>query len=290
MQQLEPSSHENHIRMDIAEQSSVTTRQLWRACQSKDEYLLVECGMLATAHRLGRYSSNDIELEARSLELTEPHYTTVRDGKEALAKDTQRLHVLNQHYHRLYSGSTLGGTLDECREPSLRVRSDEVRTDTIANPMQMGHMNIGSHLENPRASPLNLKPPPPDASASSPLTDCTSPEPATHIEHLHISTESTEITGGNEPPNPIRLGRQQRLPHCQNSESYRGPVGSDVLITGDRGRTGEWKKAVQRSVMELDGVAPMGDRAMASVLERPPSAVVQWAVHDQNGMKHCQAR
>lgn len=67
-------------------------------------------------------------------------------------------------------------------------------------------------------------------------------------------------------------------------------MGSDVLITGDWGRTGEWKKAVQRSVMELDGVAPMGDRAMASVLERPPSAVVQWAVYDQNGMKHCQAR
>ncbi|KAK1457797.1 hypothetical protein CMEL01_15780, partial [Colletotrichum melonis] len=236
------------------------------------------------------YSSNDIELEAWPLELTEPDCTTVRDGRKALAKDTQRLHVLNQHYRRLYSGSFLGGTLDESHEPSLRVRSDEVRTDTIANSMQMGHMDNGSHLENPRASPLNLKPPPPDASASSPLTDCTSPEPATHIEHLHISTESTEITGGNTPPNPIRLGRQQRLPRCQNSESYRGPVGSDVLITGDWGRTGEWKKAVQRSVMELDGVAPMGDKAMASVLERPPSPVIQWAIHDQNGMKHCQAR
>lgn len=47
----------------LLEHSSVTTRQLWRACQSKDEYLLVECGMLATAHpsmdRLGRYNGGN---------------------------------------------------------------------------------------------------------------------------------------------------------------------------------------------------------------------------------------
>ncbi|OHE92171.1 hypothetical protein CORC01_12516 [Colletotrichum orchidophilum] len=52
---------------------------------------------------------------------------------------------------------------------------------------------------------------------------------------------------------------------------FQESVGSDVL-SSDNWRTGEQKEAVQRSTVELDGVAPMGDKA---VFERPPSSAIQ---------------